>query len=434
MKKTKILLPLLTAAVTVFSATFGVACSGKNNKPADSENESEPQKVIVQNTDVDSADLSPNESNKDGNAQNSEQQFDGLEVKWVGTSNTVEADTFELSSTEKSVEINALDIEVREVNEEGVAFGEPIAQSEYTVELYNGDKKVELTDGKATVSDGGTYQVWAYKNSSRVENYVCKGFARVYVMNSLLSMKIDKNCTTTQVAGREDLITHTWTYTLTYNNWNKKELSASDVTVTGFNPKKSGEGEATATYREVNAKGEYKEISCKIAFNVTGKFTPNMLVLDPSEIPVGSYNSEIADKYLALNEDGNAVTDGSLGSIKVLADANGGDIEVKEQTATIEGNTITNRLDLRGKGSKEARSIQLNLTGAAVVTVYAVLSSAGTRTLALYDENFDLVDESCKVTETLAGSVLKIDKGGTYYLSSVSGGIRILYLLVEYEN
>lgn len=92
------------------------------------------------------------------------------------------------------------------------------------------------------------------------------------------------------------------------------------------------------------------------------------------------------------------------------------------------------RLDLRGKGSKEARSIQLNLTGAAVVTVYAVLSSAGTRTLALYDENFDLVDESCKVTETLAGSVLKIDKGGTYYLSSVSGGIRILYLLVEYEN
>lgn len=432
MKKLKLLLPLLTAAAAALTATFGAACGDKHSKgnTADSlpETEQTVQDVVSANPSTEAANgVGTNADARD------EQQFDGLEVKWVGTSNTAENDTFELSPEEKSVKIDASEIEVREVNAEGVAFGDPLAKSEYTIELYNGNQKVELTDGKATVNKGGTYQVWAYRNSSRIENYTLKGFVRVYVMNDISSMKL-QNGKTEQQAGREDLITSSWTFTLTYNNWERKQLSASDVTITGFNPKKSGEGVATATYAEINAKGEYKIKTCNVTFNVTGQYTPNMLVFNPSVLEENSYNSEIADKYVATDKDGNAVTDGSLGSIKIMADANGGDVEVKAHSAVIEGNNVTNRLDLRGKGSMNARSIQLNIVGPAAVTVYGVLSSAGTRTLALYDENFDLVDESCKVTDVLAPHTFNMTESGTFYLSSVSGGIRVLYILVEYED
>ena len=434
MKKIKLLLPLLTAAATVFTATFGVACSDKHNKGNTADSLPETEQTVQDLTTANPSDESTTNGNAANDASRDEQQFDGLEVTWVGTSNTDEADTFELAYPVTSVEIDTSKIEVREVDEKGVAFGDPIAASDYTVKLYNGNTEVNLTDGKATVSDGGTYQVWVYKNSSRVENYTCKGFARVYVMNDLLSMQVKSSSVTTQVAGREDLITDTWSFTLTYNNWNKKELSASDVTITGFNPKKSGVGEATATYTEVNAKGEYVSISRSVSFEVTGQYTPNMLVLNPSVLEAGSYNSEITDKYVATNKDGNAVTDGSLGSITILADANGGDIEVKAQSATIEGNAVTNRLGLRGKGSMNARSIKLDIVGAAAITVYAASSASATRTLALSDADFDLLDESFNVNDYLASYTFDMKEGGTFYLSSVSGGINILYVLVEYED
>ena len=101
----------------------------------------------------------------------SETVYDGLNVTL--------ADGFTLLS---NMYLNISDVIVREVDEEGVVIDEPLDRSEYTIEIYLGATKVSYDGGEvAVLSQKGTYQIWAFKDSSLVEGYVLSGFVLITV-------------------------------------------------------------------------------------------------------------------------------------------------------------------------------------------------------------------------------------------------------------
>jgi len=356
--------------------------------------------------------------------------FAGLEVKWIGNT-----DTYTLNSDIQSATIDISKIEVREVDNNGIVINELV--TDYDLELYNGNEKIEIGDTtKIRVNKGGTYQLWASKPSTKVDGYTLRGFVRVYVINDIKSLEVDTTVTTSvfeQPAGREDLMSSTWQYKLTYANGQIEQLTASDVVIENLYPKISGNGTAKITYNTVNAKGVPVSKTCNVPFNITGKYSPDMIIFNASTMELGTYNTVLTDSFTATKGDETElISPDELGKIEILSSTDG-DVQVIDGGLTMDGLSLSKILDLRGKGDAVKRSIKINLVGAAAVTVYAVSgSTANERTLALYDDTYFPIDESFKVSKT-AKHTFMIDKAGEYYLGSLSGGIRVYYILVEYE-
>lgn len=361
------------------------------------------------------------------------QLYEGLEVTLASDV----SDTVTLSRTRRSATIDVSKIVVKEVDENGIVIDTPI--SDYTAELYNKGEKIELTDNKATVDEGGAYQIWASKPSSKIQGYTLRGFARIYVMNALRSLEVNQeDAVFTQPAGRVDVMSPNWTYTLTYANDKTEQLTASDVVVNGVNPKVGSTvaKNVTITYSSVNAKGEAVSVETTQAVTVTGEYKPNML-----EFNVNNYDieSNIVDEryiYTATAKDGTHPEDGSLGSLQLIVNPNNGDATIAAANSLSDNFDMSfgTRLTLNGTATKDGRNVKLNLVGSAIVTVVAASnSSSSERIMALFDSEFIPIDETFGAT-TIARHEFVIDAAGTYYLGSMNAGMNIYYILVEYTD
>lgn len=365
------------------------------------------------------------------------QLYEGLEVTLASDV----SDTIILSRTKRSATIDVSKIVVKEVDENGVVIDTPI--SGYTAELYNKGEKIELTDNKATVDEGGAYQIWASKPSSKIQGYTLRGFVRIYVMNALRSLEVNQaGAVFTQPAGRVDVMSPNWTYTLTYANDKTEQLTASDVVVNGVNPKVGSTvaKTVTITYSSVNAKGESVTINTQQSVTVTGEYKPNML-----EFNVNNYDlvPDISDSkyiYTATAKDGSHPTDGSLGSLQLIINPNIGGSQIAASNSQsnhdtdLVGMSFGARLNLGGTATKDSRNIELNLIGSAIVTVIASSNAGGQeRVLALFDDEFIPIDETFSA-DKIARHEFEIDAAGTYYLGSMNAGMNIYYILVEYTD
>ncbi len=365
------------------------------------------------------------------------QMFEGLQV----TLKEGTKDKYELNKDITKANIDTTKIEVREVDENGVVIDELI--TDYTVELYNGNRKIELdANGRARVDKGGTYQIWASKPSSKVPGYTLRGFVRIFVLNDITNFKVNtENAVFEQDADRLDKITADWTYTLTYKNGTTETLTSKDVVITGFNPKIGGAATATVTYTTVDANGDKIEKTCQVPFTIKGSYSPDMLMFNANSYSQESDIVSTREIFVATDKEGQEVTDGSLGYIKILADGdNAVSIDASKSSLGTAINsvglnlTFANRLRLLKTSTMQARSIQMQITGKAVITVVASSNDASTeRILALFDNEYSVINEDFGAT-TIAMHTFTVNDAGIYYLGSLSDDMSIYYISVEYVD
>lgn len=190
--------------------------------------------------------------------------FDGLSIALAEGV----ADTYTLTAENTTAEIDLTKIVVKEIDPRQ---GTPLAAiTDYTVELYKGDTKVEVTDNKAQVGSGA-YQIWASKKSAYTD-YMRKAFVLVYVVDPIVSIALKDGATVTQNAGTDEM-TSTWNFVVAYASGATKEVTVDKTTITNLNTNEVGSGTATVSYKEVDVKGVEAEKTVNVDYTITVKGT-----------------------------------------------------------------------------------------------------------------------------------------------------------------
>ncbi len=339
-------------------------------------------------------------------------EYDGISVE---LSNGV-ADTYHLTSP---VEIDTKAIVVKQTDQYGNLLDE-VAEG-YTTTLYRGKEEVALSDGKATITEGGAYQIWVEKPSSVQPFYTLKAFVTVYVLDDVLTLTFDETAEgtlTTQEEG-SDVISETWKFTVTYESGKTKTVSAEDVDFT-VKPDTSKAGEnltASATYTEKNAKSEKVTTSeATVTYNVTEKQVPSeseiTVTANANDLPLGDIteNTVLADGITLL----------ATAEKKVTVDGN---------KKTFNGIEFTQRIKLNGKGNITARNFKFDAPGKGTVTLYAITGSSSdtTRTLSLYNAAGEALATSEGLPNAVTEVVFEIPAAGTYYVWA-SAAINVYYV------
>ena len=177
-------------------------------------------------------------------------------------------DTITLSATQTTATIDLTKIVVEVVSDKGEVM-DTLTANQYTVGLYKDDKKLNETSGLG----GGIYQIWATANDSYAydEDWNPSNFVLVYVVNNLESLTWNSEAEgtlTEQTASSTDSISSTWKFTATYANGENKDVT-ENVVLSGVDTKTAGEGKtATATYTEINVKGEEISKTADVTYTI----------------------------------------------------------------------------------------------------------------------------------------------------------------------
>lgn len=172
------------------------------------------------------------------------------------------SDTIILSATAPTASFDASQIVVRQPDQTGsLVNSTPMASSDYTVEMYKAQEKLTPDAEGGTVYSnlsGGAYQVVA---NATISNEAVWGFALIYVVDNVSALTWDSTAegtVATQETSAIDSITETLKFTVTYTSGATKQVTADDVQfTTPVSTTTVGENlTATATYSEVNTKGE----------------------------------------------------------------------------------------------------------------------------------------------------------------------------------
>lgn len=331
---------------------------------------------------------------------------DGLDVSLADDA----TDTYTLTTENPKAKIDTNSIVVKD--EEGIAV------ENYSVKVFNGGDEVEVdNEGYAEASLGGTYQIWAYSNSSVRPGYVCSGFVFVYVINGLTKIELNtenSNAVYEQEGDRSDNMSSTWTFIATYASGATAALTANDVTIGNITTRSAGEYTVTVSYTENSITQ-----SCTVSYTIKSDYAPTTITLDAAEVKdTATFNetTEIIENTIWIT---------ASSSSTVTVDAH---------SKSMDDLNFTHRIKLGGTGKADYRSIKLNLTGAAYITVYGMSSSSGSsRTLALYDSTFSSIDTSfTNDGKAIGKGVFTTSAAGTFYLASTSGGFNVYYIIIEY--
>lgn len=107
-------------------------------------------------------------------------------------------------------------------------------------------------------------------------------------------------------------------------------------------------------------------------------------------------------------------------------------VSVDANNKSMDGYSFTHRLKLEGAGSADARSVKLEIDGAAKITVYMMSSSStATRDVSLYDSDFTAID-----TQQVGGTALEkheysVTEAGVYYIAALSGVTNIYCIIIS---
>lgn len=258
MKTLKKLLPAIVSAILSFVLVFSVACS-KSNKP--SPEPDDPDDPVISGP--------------------------GINVELAAGAQ----ETITLSAANPTATIDLTAIKVTAVSETGEQLA-TLTSEDYTVALYKGSEKLEENSGLGI----GIYQIWvtAVNEYDKVPGYHPSNFVLVAVVDTPDSISF-KSGTTTQVAAARDNMSSTWTYELTYASGNKKDLTASDVTVSGITPNiVTDAGSATVKYAESITKIENGIISAEsvekqtnVSYTITADQQTGDKTYTPAEVSFG---------------------------------------------------------------------------------------------------------------------------------------------------
>lgn len=311
--------------------------------------------------------------------------------------------TITLQGTEADVAVADLSqagdwIQVRQPDKYGVvADNAPILDaSKYTVEVYEGQNKIQNAD-LATLG-GGAYTVWVTMNGedNNGEPFVYYGFQIVYVIDNVKSIELDDSCSTTMVRNLENTMYKSWQFNVLYDSGKtvkiNSDASGLDLPAINTNQEAAGEdknanvtGTVVASYSEKNAKREEKNVkSEEITYTLTGKVVDTSVAhFSMGDLATG----DITDSNTTLTSGGLTFTFVATSSSKLVVDASSkkitlpSGITVDDKTEV----TVANRLKSGGKSSDTARYLSFTTNKNFTIYGYALSgsSSDATRKLTL---------------------------------------------------
>ena len=311
-----------------------------------------------------------------------------------------------------------------------------LTRSQYELSYsVDGGEAVAVPESQTTipVTQKGVYSVYASATyTSGGESFEMNGFVAVYAVDPVVSLVYNNDGTKEFDYDTDETIGSDWTYTVSYNSGATAKVGYSDVTLEGIVNDNEGQNSATVTYVEEQL-GYSSETQDAVIASYTESCSVNYTI---GENPnTGSYEETITVNITDLaiaNSDSITESIDLSGDGKIMATASSsGEIRINDNSKSIDGFSFTRRLQLRGAGSAEARSIKLTLDGAAEITVYGMSATGGSvRTLSLYDADFANATQGQSNDGTaIQKFTYTTDAAGTYYLAG-DNGINIYYISV----
>lgn len=351
------------------------------------------------------------------------------------------SDTIILSTTDPTGSFDASQIVVRQPDQTGsLANSTPMASSDYTVEMYKAQEKLTPDAEGGTVYSnlsGGAYQVVANATISNVDVW---GFALIYVVDNVSALAWDSTAegtVATQETSAIDSITDTLKFTVTYTSGATKQVTADDVEfTTPVVTNTAGENlTATATYSEVNTKGEsITTTAATVTYTITEKSAP------PSAYEDVNLNVSLLENVADLVAE--CGTTDSTNAYRLYVDDNTtisttAGIRVNASAKEFGGVLYTHRLQTRGAliSSTAALNKGVIVELAAGATISVVARAGGSSARALQIANSEL-------TVLFTGDSRNSDTNpylyeyeattaGTYYIGGTNGmdilSISIIY-------
>ena len=298
---------------------------------------------------------------------------DGLEVTLASG---VES-TYELSSTQPTVEIDTSKIVVKEINRDGSLSD---AISDYSVKLYKGAEEVTLTSGKATVG-GGAYAIWAEKESAVFPGYIRSAFVLIYVNDSLEKIELKSGVGTFEQDAGADVISKTWEFTATYASGATKVLKAADC-VFEINTKAPGKDKTVqVSYTEADASGTVVTKSVEVKYTIT--------------LPEGSVTTKYEYSYAAI--DNSELTADTKMTNEMLTGVNSF-LKVGSGTATYRSKTKwksgADIVEIKGEG------LLVTFEGTGTITIgFGSTGASNTSSFGLKDSKGNYVAATAKTYE-----------------------------------
>ena len=208
---------------------------------------------------------------------------DGLEVTLVegvlpGDADKI--DTYSLSATKTTVEIDTSKIVVKKVNDDGTVGA---AITDYNTSLYRGQEKIELTNGKASVGRG-VYAIVVEKDSEIFDNYPLVSFALIYVNDDMVDFVLKSGVGTFEQAMGADVISGTWVFEATYVSGAKADITA-DKCEFELDTMEVGENNVVVvSYTDYNATGAAVTKAANVTYTITRKYGKTVYTYDMNAI------------------------------------------------------------------------------------------------------------------------------------------------------
>ena len=358
----------------------------------------------------------------------------GLEVTYDG------ARQIDLTAENPTATIDLTKIKVTRMSGETVDdVGETILpEGNYTLSYSKDGGALTAVEAGATSLSGltkGVYSIYALSTYTLGnETFEMSGFVTVFVVDSLASIAKDEGGTLTYDYGADvNTIGSDWTFTATYGSGATVKLNAEDVDFGERVNDSEGENSVTVSYTEEVLKYDAEAddavtdsvtVDCDVTYTIgenpnAGTTYEKTTTVNITEL--GIANSDSITESIDLSGDG-----------KIMAMASSSkEIRINDNSKKIDGFEFGRRLQLRGAGTADERSIKLSIEGPAEIIVYGMSATSGSvRTLSLYDGEFANPSQG----QSNDGNAIQkftytVDEAGTYYLAG-DNGMNIYYISI----
>ena len=358
----------------------------------------------------------------------------GLEVTYDG------ARQIDLTAENPTATIDLTKIKVTRMSGDTVDdVGETILpEGNYTLSYSKDGGALTAVEAGATSLSGltkGVYSIYALSTYTLGnETFEMSGFVTVFVVDSLASIAKDEGGTLTYDYGADvNTIGSDWTFTATYGSGATVKLNAEDVDFGERVNDSEGENSVTVSYTEEVLKYDAEAddavtdsvtVDCDVTYTIgenpnAGTTYEKTTTVNITEL--GIANSDSITESIDLSGDG-----------KIMAMASSSkEIRINDNSKKIDGFEFGRRLQLRGAGTADERSIKLSIEGPAEIIVYGMSATGGSeRTLSLYDGEFtNLSQGQSNDGNAIQKFTYTVDEAGTYYLAG-DNGINIYYISI----
>ena len=358
----------------------------------------------------------------------------GLEVTYDG------ARQIDLTAENPTATIDLTKIKVTRMSGDTVDdVGETILpEGNYTLSYSKDGGALTAVEAGATSLSGltkGVYSIYALSTYTLGnETFEMSGFVTVFVVDSLASIAKDEGGTLTYDYGADvNTIGSDWTFTATYGSGATVKLNAEDVDFGERVNDSEGENSVTVSYTEEVLKYDAEAddavtdsvtVDCDVTYTIgenpnAGTTYEKTTTVNITEL--GIANSDSITESIDLSGDG-----------KIMAMASSSkEIRINDNSKKIDGFEFGRRLQLRGAGTADERSIKLTVEGPAEIIVYGMSATSNSvRTLSLYDGEFANPSQG----QSNDGNAIQkftytVDEAGTYYLAG-DNGMNIYYISI----